>query len=84
MNIAYEVLRHINEPLICSVNGEEQEYENGKTAHESLSRKYTVQGKNLSYEMDNISTRDGEIVISLTKWYHEPGTVDLDALWVKR
>lgn len=80
MNVAYEVLRHINELLIFSVNGEEQEYENGKTAYELILRKYTVQGKNLSCELDNVFTKDGKIFIRLTKWIHGPGTVDLDAV----
>lgn len=84
MSIAYEVLSHINEPFICSINGEEREYENGEIVHDSISRKYAVQGKNLFYELDNVFSRDGKIAVSLTKWFHTPGTADLDALWVKR
>ncbi len=39
---------------------------------------------NIEYELDGISVRDVKVLVSLTKWLRTPGTVDLDAPWVKR
>lgn len=78
-----EILNLIKCPVVCIVDQERREYETGANVYSSLIENDTVQGKNLGYEIKEITTEEGKVILSLEKKLSDPVRLDMDADWVK-
>lgn len=78
-----ELLDLIKCPVVCIVEQEQRGYESGKDVYSSLIKKDIVQGKNLEYEIKEITMEEGKIILSLKKKLSDPLRTDMDSDWVK-
>lgn len=78
-----EILNLIKCPVICIVDRKEREYESGALAYNAMLEKDVVQGKNLVYELQGITTEEDKVIVSLKKKLVDLNTADSNAEWVK-
>ena len=78
-----EILNSIKSPVFCIINQKEREYVFGHIVSGETLKKDVVQGKNLEYEIQGITTEEDKVILSVKINLIEPNSPDTYSKWIK-